>query len=80
MKKVSFARKRDFFQRNPSLRTGEIRLAAGEIAFGGEIPLRGVKDGFHFTECASIRFHQRRKPLISPRRSRDFTKPQPRFH
>ena len=39
------------------MRTGEIRCA-GEIACGGEIPLRGVRDGFHFTV--------RRSRTISP--------------
>ena len=47
--------KRRDFQRNPSLRTGEIRFA-GEIACGGEIPLRGKIDGVHFTGREALDF------------------------
>jgi hypothetical protein len=55
------------FQRNPSLRTGEISLRLVK-SLGGEIPLRGVRDGFHFTECGAQDFIQ--DSIRSPRKQR----------
>jgi hypothetical protein len=50
MKKAAFVyRQKRFFQRNPSLRTGEIHLRWVK-SLGGEIPLRGVTDGFHYEQ------------------------------
>jgi hypothetical protein len=58
MKKATFVyRQKRFFQRNPSFRTGEIYLRWVK-SLRGEIPLRGVRDGFHFTRG--------RSPRISP--------------
>ena len=65
-------RQKRFFQRNPSLTTGEIHLRWVKSRCD-EIPLRGVTDGFHFTV--------RQRRTISPKASAfDFTEAEPRFH
>ena len=51
---------------------GEI-ARGGEICFAVEIPLRGARDGFHFTVSEANDFTQGQRPRISPRR-------KPRFH
>jgi hypothetical protein len=65
MKKASFVyRQRRFFQRNPSLRTGEIPLR-GVKSLRGEIRWRGYWTDFISPLCASTK--------ISPNRRFDFT-------
>ena len=73
MKKALLStRQKRFFQRNPSLTTGEIHLRWVKSRCD-EIPLRGVTDGFHFTV--------RQRRTISPKASAfDFTEAEPRFH